>query len=232
MQQVECPGVGIGLGKATHPGFIQMKICGLSFSITLIYFNELHFWRGASPHSTICQLMDLNGKRVPFSYLLQHSSGIQADWSNLGPLLNCNALIGLGWGVGSGPSESLVCYKSVDILKENWGVLTRMLNAGKAKTDMRWRQSGGPHKLYITMCKEILPQIPQTRSPLTLYRFILISFPSTVFYNKLSDKLREQMEDPPPHPTPSLPQEICSGFHPLVPQTRGRQQFCLSESPE
>ena len=68
------------------------------------------------------------------------SSDIQADWSNLGPLLNYSALIGLGWGVGSGPSKSQVCYrKSVDILKENWGARTRMLNAGKAKTDMHWR---------------------------------------------------------------------------------------------
>ena len=225
MQQVKCPGVGIGLGKATHPGFIQMKICGLNFSITLIYFNELYFWRGASPHSTICQLTDLNGKRVPFSHLLRHSSGIQADWSNLGPLLNCSALISLGWGVGSGPSESLVCYKSVDILKENWGVLTRMLNAGKAKTDTRWRRSGGPHKLYITTCKEILPQIPQTRSPLTLYRFILISFPSIVFYNKLSDKLREQMENPPPTLLPVSHRRLAPDFIHLCPRLERGSNF-------
>lgn len=52
MQQVECPGVGISLGKATHPGFIQMKICGLNFSITLMSFifgeEHLHIAPSAS----------------------------------------------------------------------------------------------------------------------------------------------------------------------------------------
>lgn len=117
-------------------------------------------------------------------------------------MLNWNALIGLGWGVGSGPAESQVyCKKRVDtwrkievFLPERW-----MLRRQNQQTCTVERvavpttfisQSVGKHYTHIH----------QTRAALTLYRFILISFPSVVFYSKIFEKLREQMWDPTPLP--------------------------------
>ena len=173
--------------------------------MTLIYFNQLHFQRGASPHSAICQLKDPNGKRGPFSYQFQHkfwySSLIGLTW-----VICSTGMLWLAWAEGWGQvhqnhrctvRRDLIPWRKIEVfLPECW-----ML--GRQNQQMCTVERVAVPTTFISQCVgKHYPHIHQTRAALTLYRFILISFPSVVFYSKIFEKLREQMWDPTPLPHP------------------------------
>lgn len=181
-----------------------------NFSIILICVHLLHFlfvcllifWRGTFPHSsrlTFCQLKDPNRKRVPLS--LAASMQIPVSWQIGLTRVTCSTRMPqLAWLEGWGQAhQNLRGYKRIDTLKEDEDIPTRILNAGKAKcTDMHCVERVAVLTTFIP------PHVPTCPKPglRWLYRFILVSFPSVIFYNKIFEQLIEQVWEPAPYPHP------------------------------